>query len=125
MHGLHAVCHMRHAPGSDGQKPACADSSTLPDELARVLTHMRDLDETAVKLQGDIHAAVRDKVGAAAQKVLYTGGMVVHAQCPASLPLIHIPILIWTAHLGCPACITRLSEGAQADPITRPETEAL
>ena len=48
-----------------------ADSSTLPDELARVLTHMRDLDETAVKLQGDIHAAVRSKVEAAAQKVQY------------------------------------------------------
>jgi hypothetical protein len=30
---------------------------------------MRDLDETAVKLQGDIQAAVRVKVGAAAQKV--------------------------------------------------------
>lgn len=61
-----------------------ADSSTLPDELARVLTHMRDLDETAVKLQGDIQVAVRAKVGAAAQKVQCTCEMVVHARCSSS-----------------------------------------
>ena len=43
-----------------------------------MLTHMRDLDETAVKLQGDIHSAVRDKVGAAAQKVQCIGRRLPH-----------------------------------------------
>lgn len=37
-----------------------------------MLTHMRELDDSAVKLQADIDAAVRAKVTAAAEKVRHT-----------------------------------------------------
>lgn len=44
------------------------DSGSLPDELARSLRQMRELDEEAVRLQAGIDEAVRAKVLTAAQK---------------------------------------------------------